>query len=183
MGAGLIGPAYKLMFRLPNEFPTDLPNPRVVGIRDVSEASAADVAARIEELRVVEYVEEFRTKLQKSSFRYRDSLRYSQISVVDAWTMEESAISRPETPAIITKQYAGVPLPIRVYQIAGSCGKCALIKIRVRARGTTRVPDVNRSHDVRHIGGRAADQRGISYAQGLRVSRVRVYLRTQPRRI
>ena len=147
-----------------------------MGIRDVSEVCAADIPARIEELRMIEYVEEFCTKLEKSSFCYRDSLRYSQIGVVDAWTMEESSIRCPETPAIVTKQYARVPLPIWVYQIARSCGKCALVKICVRPRGATRVPDVHRSHNIRHIGGWAADQRGVSNAQGLRVLRVRVYL-------
>lgn len=49
---------------LPNELSADLPNPRVAGIRDVSEASAADVPARIQELRMVEYIEEFSANLE-----------------------------------------------------------------------------------------------------------------------
>src|SRR4029077_12694661 len=50
--------------------------------------------------------------------------------------------------------------------------------MRARIAG---VVDVNRSHDIRHIGGRAADHRGVSHAQRLRQGRVRVrvYLRTQ----
>src|SRR5882672_9712190 len=43
----------------PDELRTDLSNARIVGIRDVAEAAAADVPARIYELRMVEYVEEF----------------------------------------------------------------------------------------------------------------------------
>jgi hypothetical protein len=57
-GSLFFGPA------LPNELPTQLPNPRVAGIRDVSEASAADVPARIHELRMVEDVEEFCTNFE-----------------------------------------------------------------------------------------------------------------------
>jgi len=49
---------------LPNELPTDLSNARVAGIRDVSEAAAADVPAWIHELRMVEYVEEFTANLE-----------------------------------------------------------------------------------------------------------------------
>ena len=48
----------------PNELPTDLSNSRIAGIRDVSEASAADVPVRIHELRMVEDVEKFSANLE-----------------------------------------------------------------------------------------------------------------------
>ena len=75
-----------------------------MGIRDISEAGAADVAARIHELRVVENIEEFPAKLERHGFRDRNDLRYSEIGVVEARAMEESAIRRPVTSAIRTGQ-------------------------------------------------------------------------------
>ena len=86
----------------PDKLRTDLANARVARIRDVAEVCAADVPARIRELRMVEYVEELTPKLQGHCFRNGDNLRYSEISVVEARAVEEPAIRRPETSAIGT---------------------------------------------------------------------------------
>ena len=86
----------------PDELRTDLTDARIARIRDISEAAAADVPARIRELRMVEYVEEFTPELQGHCFGNGNNLRYSEIGVVEARAMEESAIRRPKTSAIRT---------------------------------------------------------------------------------
>ena len=50
----------------PDKFRAELADTRIVGIRDISEAGAADVAARIHELRVVENIEEFSRESRKT---------------------------------------------------------------------------------------------------------------------
>ena len=130
----------------PDEFCTDLPNARITRIRDISEAVAADVPARIHELRVVENVEEFAANLEKHRFRNGNDLRYSETGVVEARTMEESAIRCPEAPAIGTGQNP------RPRQSALSCGKCALVEIRKRTGSRAGIIFVNRTHEIGHIG-------------------------------
>jgi hypothetical protein len=88
----------------PDELRTDLPDARITRIRDISEAAAADVPARIRELCVVENVEEFAANLERHRFLNGNDLRYSETGVVEARTVEESAIRRPETSAIRTGQ-------------------------------------------------------------------------------
>ena len=58
----------------PDELRTDLPNAWITGIGDVSKVSAADIPARIQELRVVENVEEFAPNLERFRFCDRDDL-------------------------------------------------------------------------------------------------------------
>lgn len=88
----------------PDELRTYLPDARIAGIGDIAEVRAADVPARVHELRVIENVEEFTPKLQGHCFRNGDKFGYSQISVVEARAMEESPIGRAETSAIRTDQ-------------------------------------------------------------------------------
>lgn len=101
----------------PDKFRAELADARIVGIRDISEAGAADVAGRIHELRVVENIEEFTANLDRLGLRDRNDFRYSEIGVVEARTMEESAICCSETPAVRTGQNP------RRRQSALSCGK------------------------------------------------------------
>jgi len=100
---------------LPDKLRTDLADARVAGIPDISERSvvlvthrvdliSANVTARIRELRMVEYVEEFTPELQGHCFGNGNNLRYSEIGVVEARAMEESAIRGSETSAIRTDQ-------------------------------------------------------------------------------
>jgi hypothetical protein len=49
---------------LPSELRTDLPDTHGAGASHVAKTAVADVAARIRELRVVEYVEEFTPDLE-----------------------------------------------------------------------------------------------------------------------
>jgi hypothetical protein len=77
-----------------------LANARIVSIGDISEASVADVPARIHELRMVEYVEEFTPNLERLVFPDLDSLGYAEIGVVEAWTVEEAAVRRSECSAV-----------------------------------------------------------------------------------
>ena len=90
--------------RLPDELRAELPDAWITRICDISEAAAADVAARIRELRVVENIEEFGANLERHGFLNRNDLRYSETRVVEARTMEESTIRCPETSAIRTGQ-------------------------------------------------------------------------------
>src|SRR5579859_5999107 len=86
----------------PDELRAYLPDARIARIRDIAEVRAADVPARVRELRVIEYVEELTPKLQGHCFRNGDSLRYSEVRVVEARAVEEPAICRSETSAIRT---------------------------------------------------------------------------------
>ena len=61
-------------FLLPDELRAELPDPHGTGTGDVSEAVTANVTARVRELRVVEYVEEFTPNLEGLRFRDRDDL-------------------------------------------------------------------------------------------------------------
>lgn len=82
---------------LPNEFRTDLADARRLRLRDIPEAAgAADVAARVYELQVIEYVEEFTANLERHGFSNGEDLRYSEVGVVEAWPMEEPAVGGAE---------------------------------------------------------------------------------------
>jgi len=96
--------ARKLLFPSPDELRTQLPNARVVSVGDVSEVRTADVPARVHELGVVENIEEFAPDLERQRFPDRNDLRYSEIGIVEARAMEESAVRRAETSAISTSQ-------------------------------------------------------------------------------
>jgi len=144
--------------RLPDELRAELPDAWIPRIRDVSEAAAADVPARIHELCVVENVEEFSANLERHGFLNRNDLRYSETRVVEARTMEESAIRCPKTSAIRTGQNTG-------HISALSSGKCVLVKVGERTGGRPGIRFVNRAHEIGHIGGWAARKRGISLAQ------------------
>jgi len=98
--------------RSPNELRAQLPDARVTSVGNLPKARTADVAIRIHELRVVEYVKEFTTDLEGHGFPDGNDLRDPQIGVVEARAMEESAIRRPETSAISTGQNPRRPLPI-----------------------------------------------------------------------
>ena len=138
-----------IIFRpLPNELRTDLPNAHGTGAGNATEAGTADVAARIQELRVVEYVEEFTPDLERLGFRDRYRLLQPQIGVVDTRPMEEPPVGRPKASAL-TAQNA------RAAENAGSRHECAGIKVGV-VGGVARIHDVNRPHQIWHIGGRAS---------------------------
>jgi hypothetical protein len=92
------------MIRLPNELRAKLSDAWVARLGDLPKIRTADVAIRIYELRVVEYVEKFSADLERHGFPDRDDLRYSQIGVVETRAMEESAVRRAEASAIRTSQ-------------------------------------------------------------------------------
>jgi hypothetical protein len=137
----------------PDELRTDLPDARVASIGDVSETSAADIPARIRELRVVENIEEFTPNLEHLGFGDRDRLLKPEIGVVEAGAMEESPISGAEGATV--RAWGGPS------EKAVGRDKCALVKICERARGIARVAGVNRSHEIRHIGGRTASKGAV----------------------
>ena len=89
---------------LPNELRTKLPNTRRPRIRYISEVAAADVSARVCELRMVENVEEFGANLEIHRFLHGNDLGYSEVGVVEARTVEESAIGCAEKSAVSTGQ-------------------------------------------------------------------------------
>src|SRR5262249_43527536 len=84
-------------------------------------------------------------------------------------------ICRPEESAVSTHQNT------RCCQAAGSCCECVLVEVCVR--GVAWVGDVNRSHEIWHVGGGATGKRGISLAQRYWRCRRRIKLRAQARRI
>jgi hypothetical protein len=138
--------------RSPDEFGADLANARILGLRDIAEGAVV-VSARILELRMVEYVEEFPANLEGHGFPNGKYLRYPEVGVVEARSVKESTIRRAESAAVRTRSGAG--------EKAVRWGERALAKIRVRASafGSARVRDVNRSHQIGHIGGGTAGER------------------------
>jgi acetyl-CoA carboxylase alpha subunit len=92
------------MIRSPDELRAELSDARVTSVRNLPKIRTADVATRIHKLRVIEYVEELSADLERLGFRDGNDLRYSEISVVETWAMEESAVRRAEASAIRTSQ-------------------------------------------------------------------------------
>jgi hypothetical protein len=88
----------------PNELRTHLADARIAGICDIAEAAAADVPARIHELRVVENVEEFAANLERHGFPNGNDLRYPEIRVIETRAMKEPPVRGPETSAIRSGQ-------------------------------------------------------------------------------
>ncbi len=83
---------------LPVELCADLANARVARARDYPKSTAVvDVAARVIELRVVENVEEFDTNIKRNRFPDLRPLQEPKIGVVEARTMEESAVRSTES--------------------------------------------------------------------------------------
>ena len=70
--------------------------------------------------------------------------------------MAPPPVRRPESPAVGAWGGSG--------EKAVGRGKCALVKICVRARRIARIVSVNWSHQIRHIGGGTTSKRGITYA-------------------
>ena len=95
------------MIRSPNELRAELPDARVTSVGNLPKARTADIATRIHELRVVEYVEEFTTDLEGHRLPDGNDLRDPQIGVVETRAMEESAVGRAEASAIRTSQNPG----------------------------------------------------------------------------
>src|SRR6476661_2426472 len=85
-----------LSYLLPVELGADLPDTGSRGAAHQAESAAADVAARVVELRVVEDVEEFSANLESHGFGDSGSLRHPEIGIDDSGAMEE-------TPAGIAK--------------------------------------------------------------------------------
>ena len=137
----------------PDELRTDLPNARSTRTRNIAEGGAANVPGGIVKLRMIEDVEEFTPNLEVHCFIDWNHLRYTQIGIVDSWAMEESPVRRPERSAIGARSGSG--------EIAARCDKCALVEICVVSAGA-RVVDVDRSYEIRHIGGRTASKRTVS---------------------
>ena len=129
---------------LPNELGTDLTDARGTGASDVAEIRIADIPARIVELSVIENVEEFTPKLESHCFSDGDSLHQTDISIVEARTMEKPAVSRPETSAL-----AGQNIPNKS---ARGCGERALVEVSVGG-AAARILDVDRPYKIRHIRG------------------------------
>src|SRR5437762_14051880 len=81
---------------LPVKLRADLPDARIVRAVDQTESAAADVAARIVELRVIENVEEFSSNLESHRFGDSSSLRHAKIRIEKPRAVEE-------TPAGVAK--------------------------------------------------------------------------------
>jgi hypothetical protein len=92
------------MIKSPDKLRAELSDAWIASIGDLAKARTADVPARIHELRVVEYVEEFGTDFERHGFLDGNYLRDTQIGVVEARTMEESTVRRAEASAIATNQ-------------------------------------------------------------------------------
>lgn len=84
---------------LPDELSAHLPDAGVAGIRDISE-TAVYIAARIHKLRVIEDVEELTPNLERHGFPHGNDLRYSEIRVVEARTMEKPPVRGAEGSAV-----------------------------------------------------------------------------------
>jgi hypothetical protein len=113
---GRARPASPAIVRSPDELRANLPDAGIASVRNLPKVRTADVTVRIDELRVIEYVEEFTPDLERLGFRDRDDLRYSEIGVIETRAMEESAVRRTEASAIRTSQNSR-------HQVAGSRGK------------------------------------------------------------
>jgi len=85
---------------LPDEPRAELPDARVAGATDDSEAPAADVPARIIELGVVEDVEEFASNFEGHPFSDDRPLRKPEICIVETRAVEEPAVGGPERTAV-----------------------------------------------------------------------------------
>lgn len=142
----------------PDEFPTELPDARRLRVRDITEAGIADVAGRVHELRMVEYIEEFSSNLDRHRFLDGEYLRRSKVGIVEPRPMEESAVCRPESSAIRARSDPG--------EKAIGLRERTLAKVRERARGCggAGVRYLNRSHQIWHIGGGTSGKRRISHA-------------------
>ena len=78
------------------ELRADLADARIARAAHQTESAAADVAARIVELRVVEGVEKLSADLESHRFGDPCSLRHAEIGIDDSGAMEE-------TPAGVAK--------------------------------------------------------------------------------
>src|SRR5579863_3299571 len=85
---------------LPDKFRTDLADASWLSIGDVTEGCAADISARIRELKVVENIEEFAAKLDRHAFLDGEYLRHSEIGVVEARAVEKPPVRRTESSAV-----------------------------------------------------------------------------------
>lgn len=139
------------VIRSPDEFRTDLPNARITGFGRLAEGPyqgtrngvrlvVADVPVHALELRVVKDIEEFAPNLESLCLRDRNSLCQTDIEIVDARTMKESAVRCPECPAI------GI-----CRGIAGIQSKRAQIKVGEGTR-VPRVVNVNRPDKIGLVG-------------------------------
>src|SRR6185295_15215222 len=75
---------------LPVELRADLPDARIARAADQTEPAAADVAARIVELRVIENVEKFSANLERHRFADSGSLRHREVGINDSGPVEET---------------------------------------------------------------------------------------------
>ena len=77
---------------LPVELGANLPNARIACVGHDSEVRAGDVAARIQKLRMVEYIEKFDTNVKgKIRFQLRP-LQQPKIGVVESRAVKESPV-------------------------------------------------------------------------------------------
>jgi len=77
---------------LPIEFKAKLANARIAGTGYLCESRVVDVPARVSELRMVEYVEEFDPKVESEVLMDHSSLRYTEVCVVESGSMEEASV-------------------------------------------------------------------------------------------
>ena len=68
-----------------------LSDPAVPGVRDLADV-AIDLTSRVRELRVVEHIEEFQTKLERAGFADTSVLVQREVPIIDSWAMEEPAL-------------------------------------------------------------------------------------------
>lgn len=134
----------------PDKFCTDLADTGRLRIRDVTEAAVADVPARIHELRMVEYVEEFAANLDRHGLPDGKDFRNSEVRIVEPRAMEEPAVRCTESSAVGAGSGPS--------EIAVSRDEGVLVEICVGSRGRARVVGVNWSHQIRHIGGGTASK-------------------------
>ena len=135
----------------PEELQTDLTDARGLGIGNISEAPTGNIPARIHELRMVEDIEEFTPKLEYLGLGDRDRLLEPEVGVVEAGTVEESAVRCPESSTIRART--------RIESATGR-GERVLVEVGVGlcARSAAGIHYVNRSDQIRHICGWTACQ-------------------------
>src|SRR5258706_3947802 len=142
---------------LPDKLRARSSNGWIAVAADDPEVPAADVPARIVELRVVEDVEEFSSNLEGHRFSDDGPLREPEIGIVETWAVEEPAVGGPESSAVGARKRG------RTERTTGR-GECARQEIASRARarnrrvkcGTsgihfTRIHSHHRPHAIRHI--------------------------------
>src|SRR6266581_2141046 len=143
---------------LPDELRAELPDSRIAGATDDSEASAADVPARIVELDVVEDVEEFSPNLEGHLLCDRGPLRKPEIGIVETRAVEEPAVGSPESAAVRAGNLGNrieraIGRGERAWPAIASCARARNRGVKCRTSGIhfTWIHNHHRAHAIRKI--------------------------------